>query len=280
MAVCLTASLAACGNDAVQQAPNTGNLQRKTETEPEDKDTVTVSTAGELIAAIAPDAHIILKPGDYNFSRLTEEEIASCSEYVRTDVLPDAFWVYQASNLILEAEESKTAQLVTEEPLADVMTLADCDGAVLKGLVLGHEVEPGYCDADVLRIELSQDVTVEDCELYGCGVTGVSAEYADRLTVTGTEIYDCSGSIFALSETRSAIFDRCRFYRNNGMFGLWESTEILVRDTEIYNNYNNSEELPDYSGSEMVTTRLTFQGCTFRDNPGMGGPGGLSQRLL
>lgn len=45
--------------------------------------------------------------------------------------------------MILEAEKSGSVRLVTENGYADVMTLSYCDGAVLKGLVLGHEVEKG-----------------------------------------------------------------------------------------------------------------------------------------
>lgn len=49
------------------------------------KDAITVSTAGELAAAIVPGAHILLNPGVYNFSDLTEEKIAEGSEYVSLD---------------------------------------------------------------------------------------------------------------------------------------------------------------------------------------------------
>ena len=45
-------------------------------------DAITVSTVAELIKAIAPDSYIILAPGNYNFSKVTEEEIALSSDYV------------------------------------------------------------------------------------------------------------------------------------------------------------------------------------------------------
>ena len=99
-------------------------------------DTITVSTVAELITVIAPDAHIILMPGDYNFSALTEEEIQSCGGYVNPD---DLRWgelsVYNAPGLTLEAEESGAVRLITENGYADVMTLTLCDGATLKGLI-------------------------------------------------------------------------------------------------------------------------------------------------
>ena len=156
-------------------------------------DTITVSTVAELITVIAPDAHIILKSGDYNFSKLTEEEIESCGGYVNPDALSwGEFSVYNAPGLTLEAEKSGPVRLITEDGYADVMTLTLCDGATLKGLILGHEIEKGVCDADVLQIDTCEDVTVEECVLFGCGANGIWAENADRLTVTKTDIYECT----------------------------------------------------------------------------------------
>ena len=264
----LLAALTACAQTDTKQNPETDSPPQKEEVAPHEKDdTVTVSTAAELIRAIAPDVHIILKPCDYNFSALTEEEIESCGGYVRPDCLAyGEIAIYNAPGLILEAEESGSVRLITENGYADVMTLTLCDGVVLKGLILGHEIEKGKCDADVLRIDTCEDVHVEECGLFGCGADGVWAEKADRLTVTKTDIYECTSSIFSLVDTGEAVFDSCRFYDNDGMFFLWGETEVLVRDTEIFQNRNPLlEGYPE-------DVRITFRDCTFRDNPDMGAP--------
>lgn len=264
----LLAALTACAQTDTKQNPETDSPPPKEEVAPHEKDdTVTVSTAAELIRAIAPDVHIILKPGDYNFSALTEEEIESCGGYVRPDSLAyGEIAIYNTPGLILEAEESGSVRLITENGYADVMTLTLCDGVVLKGLILGHEIEKGECDADVLRIDTCEDVHVEECGLFGCGADGIWAEKADRLTVTKTDIYECTSSIFSLVDTGEAVFDRCRFYDNGGMFFLWGETEVLVRDTEIFQNRNPLlEGYPE-------DVRITFRDCTFRDNPDMGAP--------
>ena len=275
LSLLLLATLTACGQtENTEQTPATDPPASEEVTEVNTKDntkdnTVTVSTVAELIRVIAPDAHIVLKSGDYNFSALTEDEIAECGGYVNPDVLSlGEFYVYNAPGLTLEAEESGAVRLITENGYTDVMTLSYCDGAVLKGLVLGHEVEKGACDAYVLELSTSQSVTVEDCYLFGCGTYGIRAEGAAGLTVIGTEIYECTGGIFSLSETTEAVFDHCRFYDNDGMFSLWEGTEVLVRDTEISSNRDGL--LQGYnSGLDTDTVRITFQGCIFRDNPDM-----------
>lgn len=264
----LLAALTACAPTDTNQDPETESPPPKEVVEPHGSDdTVTVSTAAELIRVIAPDAHIILKPGDYNFSDLTEEEISECGGYVNPDSLVQGeITIYNAPGLTLEAEESGSVRLITENGYADVVTLVHCDGAVLKGLVIGHEIEKGECDADVLRIDTCEDVRVEECGLFGCGADGIWAEKADRLTVTKTDIYECTSSIFSLVDTGEAVFDRCRFYDNDGMLFLWGETEVLVRDTEIFQNRNSLlEGYPE-------DVRITFRDCTFRDNPDMGAP--------
>ena len=264
----LLAALTACAQTDTKQDPETDSPPQKEVVEPQEADdTVTVSTAAELIRVIAPDAHIILKPGDYNFSDLTEEEIGECGGYVSPDSLAQGeITIYNAPGLTLEAEESGPVRLITENGYADVVTLVYCDGAVLKGLVIGHEIEKGECDADVLRIDTCEDVHVEECGLFGCGADGICAEKADHLTVTKTDIYECTSSIFSLVDTEEAVFDGCRFYDNDGMFFLWGETEALVRDTEIFQNRNPLlEGYPE-------DVRITFRDCTFRDNPDMGAP--------
>ena len=99
----LLAALTACAQTDTKQNPETDSTPPKEEVAPHEKDdTVTVSTAAELIRAIAPDVHIILKPGDYNFSALTEEEIESCGGYVRPDSLAyGEIAIYNTPGLIL-----------------------------------------------------------------------------------------------------------------------------------------------------------------------------------
>lgn len=266
IALCLPFLLLAALTACAQGKPDSTPPKEKVAAHETDN-AVTVSTAAELIAAIAPDTHILLKPGDYNFSALTEDEISECGGYVNPDSLANGeLTIYNAHGFTIEAEESGSVRFITENGYADVVTLTLCDGAVLKGLVIGHEIEKGECDADVLRIDTCKDVTVEDCGLFGCGADGIWAEKADRLTVTKTDIYECTSSIFSLVDTGEAVFDGCRFYDNDGMFFLWGKTEVLVRDTEIFQNRNPLLE------GDPEDVCIAFRGCTFRDNLDMGIP--------
>ena len=182
------------------------------------------------------------------------------------------FFVYNAPGLILEAEKSGSVRLVTENGYADVMTLSYCDGAVLKGLVLGHEVEKGECDANVLKLLTSQSVTVENCSLFGCGTYGIYGEDAAVLTVIGTEIYECTNGILNLSETSHTVFEHCNFHDNDGMFFLWGDTQIQIRNTEISQNQGSLLQAYNSQLFDADSIHITFQNCTFRGNSDMGIP--------
>ena len=147
-----------------------------------------------------------------------------------------AFTVYNAPGLILEAEKSGSVHIVTESGYVDVMTMVLCDGAKLKGLVMGHKIEKGYCDSNVLKLSTSQSVTVEDCSLFGCGTYGIKAEDSALLNVIGTEIYECTDGIFEFLETSDVVFDKCTFRDNGGMFFMKGETDVTVKNTEISNN--------------------------------------------
>lgn len=236
-----------------------------------DLDTVTVSTAAELLAAIAPGVHIILAPGTYNFSDLTEEEIAGCSDYVNQDYLLsyENFLISDVTGLTLEAAEGGTVELVTENGGASVLDIWKSGDVTLRGLTFGHAVERGECNGSVLCAEDCKNLTIENCRLYGCGTDGICTQRVEGLTVTGTEIYKCSESVFALGEsTTGAVFDRCRFYGNYSsiLFYFSDGADVLVKDTEIYDN--QGDLMPDYTehGEDTDNRHIIFRNCIFRDN--------------
>ena len=81
--VLLVTVLTACSRaQGTEQATKNAPVTTKAE-----MDALIVSTTAELISSITPDAHIILKSGTYNFSALTEAEIAGAGAYVDPDLL-------------------------------------------------------------------------------------------------------------------------------------------------------------------------------------------------
>lgn len=275
LSLLLLAALSACGKESEmeqktmeQKTEDSGTAEIGTDTET-GLDTVTVSTVAELLKNIAPDAHIILNPGTYNFSMLTAEEIAGCSDYVNKEYLLNykSIVFSNVTGLTLEAAEGGKVELVTENGGAAVLEIWKSDNVTLRGLTCGHEVERGECNGSVLYAEDCKNLTIEGCRLYGCGTDGIWTQRVDGLTVTDTEIYECSESVFALDKT-GAIFERCRFHSNYSdiLFYFSDGTDILVKDTEIYDNQGYL--MPDYieSGDDTDNRHITFRNCIFKDN--------------
>ena len=276
LSLLLLMSLAACGQASdkeqktmEQKTEEDSGMEEIVSDEKTESGTVTVSNVAELLKNIAPDTHIILTPGTYNFSKITEEEIEDFSSYVNKDYLLnyENIVISDVTGLTLEGAEGGIVELVTENGGASVLEIWKSENVTLRGLTCGHMVERGKCNGSVLYAEDCKNLTIEGCRLYGCGTDGICTERVDGLTVTDTEIYECSESVFSL-DGKDAIFDRCRFYSNDGdnLFYFSDGADILVTDTEIYDNQGNM--MPDYaeSGEDTYNGHITFRNCIFRDN--------------
>ena len=133
----------------------------------ETQNSVTVTTADEFLAAIAPNTEIIVD-----------------AELIITGV----------SNLTIRgAGEDHTAHVISAVPrYANVLTFENCSNIMVEGLTAGHVEEPGSCIGGVLRFRNSQDILVEDCGLFGCGTIGVIGESSKNMQIINNDIYECS----------------------------------------------------------------------------------------
>ncbi len=237
------------------------------DTEPAQK-TVTVSTVEELAAAIDNDTRIVLKDGTYNLSKL--DGTAVSNPHLREGVYMEDqgdYILYGVHGLTLEAENAGQAEIVTENIYAVPLSFVYCSDITLRGLVSGHEAEPGACSGSVVRFERSGGIRIENCRLYGCGTYGLEARQAENIMLIGTEIYECAYGVLDLCETENALFYQCEFYHNNGMslFNIAQCREVMFEDTEVYENY--AAEIVGYEPILVSASQnVSFWGCTFRDN--------------
>ena len=258
----MLAVLSACG----------GGTSKPTVSEPTQQSaaaqkTVTVSTIEELAEAIENDTCVILKEGVYNFSELDYSKVETTALEEPDYPSVGEYIIRKVRGLSLIAEEGAAVELVTENCAAVVLDFMKCSDITLKGLTVGHAVEPGTCEGDVIGISYSWNVRIEDCHLYGCGTYGLDIYSSESITVTGTEIYECSNGIFQLYNVEDVVFDDCRFYRNSGwnLFTMFECRDTVIRNTEVYEN-----DLTWPDGYEPIladeTCDVLFQNCVFRDN--------------
>lgn len=161
----------------------------------EDQTQVTVATADEFLAAIAPNTEIIVDTELMDLSKAAGYGTAS-SDYYRWVETFDGPELYIAgvSNLTIRgAGEDHNAVVISAQPrYANVLNFENCSNIMVKGLTAGHAEEPGSCAGGVLCFMNSQDVLVEDCGLFGCGTLGVKGYNSKNMQIVNNDIYECS----------------------------------------------------------------------------------------
>ena len=135
LSLLLLMSLAACRQASDKEQKT---MEQKTEEdsgmeeividEKTESGTVTVSNVAELLKNIAPDTHIILTPGTYNFSKITEEEIEDFSSYVNKDYLLnyENVVISDVTGLTLEGAEVEGVYEIQPEPSGLARNVQQC----------------------------------------------------------------------------------------------------------------------------------------------------------
>lgn len=239
---------------------------------------VVVSSAEELLDAIAPNRVIILEPGVYNLSEyigsadFDMQEFNGAHQYVQAeDCFDGAEIVISASELTISGRPGQREEtlIVTEPRYADVVHLRGCSNISFRGLTMGH-TQTGECAGDVVGIESGKGFVFADTELYGCGVKGICAQDAEEIGVYGSVIRDCSeGSLdfMGCGGTRAfigTVLDGSGCYLGSDTdaigiafvkctFGEWESNFFYFRDDLWIQDCEWSEitsypEMPDIEG--------------------------------
>lgn len=161
----------------------------------ETQNTVTVTTADEFLAAVAPNTEIIVDAELIDWSTANGYGTAN-GEYYRWEDPFDGpeLIITGVSNLTIRgAGEDHTVNVLSAVPrYAYVVMFENCSNIHVKGLTVGHTEEPGSCRGGVLGFRNSQEILVEDCGLYGCGTVGVMGESSKNMQIVNNDIYECS----------------------------------------------------------------------------------------
>lgn len=176
-----------------------------------------VNSLKEFLDAIQNDVSIIVDIDneflfdDESFSNLPNFD----SE--RNDLEPGIYNDYGAlilngfENINIEgaSENPEDTHFVEENVSAAVITLNNCRNIRLSNLKMGHKDE-GLCQESVIDIYNSQDISVNNCKLYGCGVNGIYISHSENVSVTNTEIYQCSEHVIVTMDTsKNIVLDNC-----------------------------------------------------------------------
>lgn len=226
-------------------------------------DTVTVSNTKELLKNIKNNTKLILKEGTYNFS-----DIMNTVKNEHVDNEAGAYVFEDVSNLCIAAEEGSEVSITVNDPYSPVMSFTEGSyNIVLRGLTVGHDVEPGYCSGSVLDFNTVNGVSVEDCKLYGCGTYGIEAYACSNIEVKNTAIYECTYGLVSLIDADFVHFTDCqmRDSKEYSMFDINSSYDVVFEDCKIHDNDASSAFDGVFVSSDEYSD-VTFRNCEFTGN--------------
>lgn len=196
---------------------------------------VHVSTADEFLAAIASNTEIIVDAELIDFSTATGYGTSGGEHYRWDEEFDGPMLVVQnVSNLTVRGSgDAATDRVLSAVPrYAYVLTFENCSNIYVTHITVGHTQEQSQCAGGVLHFVSSQDILVEDCDLYGCGTLGVDADNSLNIQVINNLIHDCSYGGVQFSNCQNVRVDGNTF-RDLGMedypgsvFRIYDSVNV------------------------------------------------------
>ena len=201
---------------------------------------VVVSSVDEFMANLTPNTELILKDGTYDLSTLKDYGTGWTNyHYWSEEFDGPALVLTGLENLVIRSESGDPEKcIISAVPrYADVLKFKACSNVTVSGITAGHTVEPGYCTGGVLYFEDCDNVLVDNCGLYGCGILGVRAELCSAIAVTHCEIYECSQGGISMGNSSKIKIENCSFRDLGGdAMYFYECKDVTVDGEQVSGN--------------------------------------------
>ena len=131
------------------------------------------------------------------------------------------------------------------------LSFMDCEGCLVENLTIGH-TEGGYCDGGVIGIEGGRDNSITSCDLYGCGTYGIVASNTRELSLSKTNIHDCTYGIMELYGSQTVKFSQCDFFNNReyDLIAIRGCEDVVFDDCRFFANW---PDVPLFVSDENFT---------------------------
>jgi len=218
---------------------------------------VTVTNADDFIKAIASNTNITLKISgtlkiDAALAKLDKSRDVSDKDeadyaklapgvYYTEEFDGRAIYVANVNNLTIDGVNVKSTHIQSNATYADVLRFAYCNNITVKNIKAGH-VETGTCMGDVVVFSHCKNVKLENSDLYGCGVNGLSMANTDGVKVDNTIIHDCSENSVVMGECDNVTFNKCTMRDCGWSINDWQCSNVEYNDCDI--------EEHEYEGGE------------------------------
>ncbi len=174
-------------------------------------------------------------------------------------------------NVTIEGSGKQLSQIVVEPRYAYVLNFIKCSNITLRNLKIGH-TEAGHCTGGVLNLVECQDVTIEGCDLYGCGTEGITGSDVHGMKVDRTFIHDCTYSIMTLQNCYDVQFNDCLFARNR------EFSLVNVHGLDGETSFNNCQFHSNQGPLFYLQSQIAMTNCEIIHSDDLGNIEKINQK--
>jgi hypothetical protein len=247
---------------------------------------IEVSNVNDLFKNIASNTRLILEPGDYyldeidkslsndncNWAMVLFDEIAYDESYEDDATL----LLMNLENFFIQAKHpEQRTQVLTRKLTASVMAFEKCNNLHISGLFFGHENETlsnphnawvSYCSGEVLEFFDSENIELDDLDLFGCGTRGFLAHRCENFSIGRSIIHDCTYGAFGLFNCRDTKISDLDIANNRireviEIEACWKTTMENIR---FLNNVRADEYAS--SGYQIDSSIITGKDWFFENN--------------
>ncbi len=216
---------------------------------------VVVETAEDFVKAIGSNKKIVLKPGVYNLSNISQD--IDLQDGVTWEDVPDGkeLNINNVSNLIIEGSSEGKTEIITEPRYAQILDFEQVSNITLRNITAGHTPAEYTCDAGVLNFLNSENINISGCELYGCGSVGLSMDGVEHLDMINTYINHCSLRAIEVFDSKDVNFKQSRISDHeaySNIIFVSYSKDVSFEDCEMSNNNNFGWSFIDIVGESNV----------------------------
>lgn len=235
----------------------------------EEENIISVSTTEQFLSAIGPNRTIKVASGEYDLLSVITD-----NEHIKYEDTYDGkeLIIYKVENLKIIGDENSKPNFVIDPRYSNVMVFKDVDNLTIKNIVAGHRKELGECSGGVLQFNFSDNVILENLDLYGCGTIGIDLKDSEKFQIINPNIYECNYGAMTIENSSDIEIVGGNIHDNTVFEALIKarnSKQIVFNGTTFNNNKSYTSEgyvSYDYFVMNESDTPINFNNCVIKDN--------------
>ncbi len=230
------------------------------------RQTISVGTVQQLIAAIGDDREILLQPGRYE---LTSADTArGPHHHWETGFSKCELHVTGVHGLTIRSAKRSKAILSSDTNYGFVLVLDDCDQVTIQNLRFSRPpINPG-CEGGPLKLSHCTNVSLSQVDLSSKRLDGLDLEHCVHVRCEQVAVSAAQSSIAKVVDSKFVLFARCTFGGNIGArpFEIMASNSVQFHRCGFLSNSSPPDSTASYFFNVMESEDVGIFGGTFLHN--------------